>query len=136
MIQKLVQPFDFDGKRFTEIRLSDYVKAKHTLAYAKVGKLASQLKKSGLSENPDFDELSEDEMVRFLEFEVQSQKILHEAFSEGFPPDALGELSAIDCGNISLHIKNVMDEHSRISGQSDDVRPSGKKKIHPIRPAR
>lgn len=136
MIHTLKEPFDFGGQRITEIRLSDYVKAKHNLAYARVTKLSREMGLSGISSEQDLGSLSEVDMIKYLAFEVESQQILLESFAEGFPKDALPELSMADCNLISEEINRVMREHSKKYGTSESRNQPGKKKIQPVRSGR
>jgi hypothetical protein len=133
MIHTLIKSFDFSGKKLSEIRLSDYVKAKHNLAYAKVAKLARDYGLPDIRSEIDIEKMSEDDMIKVLTFEAESQQILLESFAEDFPKDALPELSAVDCGAISKHIEAVMDEHKRLHGQPDAAGSPKKKKIRRAR---
>jgi hypothetical protein len=134
MLYPLKFKIEFDGNTVSEIRLPDFIKSKHNLAYARVAKLAKELK----FDEVNVEELSDDQMIEYFAFEAESQQILIEAFAEGLPKGAAVELSAIDCECIAEEIQKVTNAHTELMNKKRGVAPvqSGKKQARKLRSGR
>lgn len=118
MLYPLTFKIEFEGKTISEIRLSDFIKSKHNLAYARVAKLAKDL---NFDEKVEVEELTEDRMIEYFSFEAESQQILIEAFAEGLPKGAAAEISAVDCECIAEEIQKVTKAHTELMNRKRGI---------------
>jgi hypothetical protein len=131
MIHRLIDPFEFEGRSYTEIRVDDRVRVKHNLASLRVTKLAADLEKSGIRLGQGLDETPLEDLVRYAEFKAEADRILFEAFCQDFPSAAIGELSDEDKDLIDAHIAGVQELNNRRKAGLDI--PPQKKRIQPVR---
>lgn len=131
MFYKLIDPFEFEGRTYTEIRLDKKVKVRHNMASLRVSKLASDLEKSGISLGESLEDTSIDDIIRYAEFKAEADRLMLEAFCADFPAAAIGELSDEDKDLIDAHIQKVMEENNR--RKAGTTEPPEKKRIQPAR---
>ena len=109
MLLKLIHPVEFDGKEYASIKLSDYMKTRHQLAFA-----------DARAQGADDDDLG-----------FEAACILMASFCEDLPAEAVKEISIDDQEAIGAHIDRVTRAFSERKGAND----SGKKpRIIPISP--
>ncbi|MDQ3233491.1 MAG: hypothetical protein M3Q07_16870 [Pseudobdellovibrionaceae bacterium] len=131
MHHKLIDPFEFEGRSYTEVQLDDKVKVKHNMASLRVSKLAADLEKSGISLGQSLEDTSIDDVIRYAEFKSEADRLMFEAFCGNFPAAAIGELSDEDKDLIDAHIQKVMEENNR--RKAGTGQPPEKKRIQPVR---
>ncbi len=116
MIHKLIHPFEFKGKSFTEVHLPDTLKLRYQIASMRIGQLMAE-KTVGLKVNTSSLEeaMGDPNVFRMLEAGFESDRLMIQAFCEDFPSDAVGELAMDDVDVIKDHInrlstRNKVDE--------------------------
>lgn len=105
-----------------EVRLSDYMKTRHQLAFAEVEKLRKSLNapadaEKKLSPLKPASKVEEDEeSEQDEELELRASAILMASFCENLPKDAVPEISLDDQLPISRHIEKVTTEYAKRQG--------------------
>jgi hypothetical protein len=100
MKHSLKHPVQYNGSTITHLNLPDAAQVKHELVSIRIGKMLAEFKKENFV-TEDFAEdgvlgLPGEALVRFRELELQCERMLLEAYCEGFPADAIDELSISD----------------------------------------
>lgn len=114
MIYNLVFPIEFNGQTYRAIRLSDYMKTRHQLAFAEVEKLRkSAAPDKDADERKDNDDSTVDEVLEAL-----ASVILIASFCEDLPKEAVPEISLDDQIPIGRHIEKVTTDYARHQGRS------------------
>ncbi len=131
MIHKLIDPFEFDGRAFTEIRVDDKVRVRHNMASLRVSKLAADLEKSGVNVGQNLDDVSIDDVIRYAEFKAEADRLMFEAFCVDFPMAAIGEMSDEDKDIIDAHIQKVIERNNQ--RKAGALQSAEKKRIQPVK---
>jgi hypothetical protein len=127
MIHKLIHPFEYNGKTYTDIHLPDTLKLRYQIASMRIGQLTAE-KMVGLKVTTSSLEeaMGDPNVFRMLEAGFESDRLMIEAFCEGLPSDAIGELAMDDVDVIKAHINRLS------SRNKDDEDESEKKPILPV----
>jgi hypothetical protein len=131
MIHNLIDPFEFDGRTFTEIRVDDKVLVRHNMASLRVSKLAADLEKSGITMGQSLEDASVDDIIRYAEFKAEADRLMFEAFCVDFPMEAIGELSDEDKDLIDAHIQKVIERNNQ--RKAGTLQAPEKKRIQPVK---
>jgi hypothetical protein len=131
MLHKLIDPFEFEGRTYTEVQVADKVRVKHEMASLRVAKLAADFEKSGVSIGQSLEDTSIDDIIRYAEFKAETDRIMFEAFCSDFPAAAIGELSAEDKELIDAQIQKVIDQNYQRKAATQSL--PEKKRIQPVK---
>jgi hypothetical protein len=113
MRHNLKHPIPYHDSTISHVILPDAAQVKHELVSIRIGKMLAEFKKENFSSD-DFAEddalgLPGEALVRFRELELQCERMLLEAYCNGFPIEAVDELAICDKDEIVRLIRKLQN---------------------------